>query len=84
MVDPDDVALSLTRQCRLVDRFLQRAAAALVARGPDAQRGVHSGGYSGTGALPRPITARGGLTYDPGLHLNLAAELSEGWGPPLS
>ena len=38
---------------------------------------------SRTGALPRPITARGGLTYDPGLHLNLAAELSEGWGPPL-
>ena len=50
----------------------------------DAQRGVHSGGYSGTGALPRPITARGGLTYDPGLHLNLAAELSDGWGPPLA
>ena len=41
---------------------------------------VYTVGYSGTGALPRPITARGGLTYEPGLHLNLVAELSEGWG----
>ena len=31
-----------------------------------------------------PITARGGLTYEPGLHLNLVAELSEGWGPLLT
>ena len=45
---------------------------------------VYTVGYSGTGALPRPITARGGLTYEPGLHLNLVAELSEGWGPPLT
>ena len=63
--------------------FLQRTATALVARGPDARRGVHCGGCSETGALPCLITARRGLTYDPGLHLNLAAELSEGWGPPL-
>ena len=64
--------------------FLQRTATALVARGPDARRGVHCGGCSETGALPCLITARRGLTYDPGLHLNLAAELSEGWGPPLT
>ena len=31
----------------------------------------------------RGSAARGGLIYEPGLHLNLAAELSEGWGPLL-
>ena len=59
----------------------RRPHSSLVDRTPN--EAYNSGGYSGTGALPRPITARGGLTYDPGLHLNLAAELSEGWGPPL-